>query len=129
MAPTRKPLIFFAFANDREGSLGYLRLAEEARGVRKALDAGQAAGLWEDHRDRIAVFHFGGHAGSYELLLRQADGKTRPIGGAGLAAFPWTAARTPARFPEWLLYRDAGPGPARGERLGRYHDVRRDQRR
>ena len=102
--PQAKPLVFLAFANDRQGQLGYLRLAEEARGAREALAAGRAAGLWEvevrtdctlaeildvlqEYRDRIAIFHFGGHAGSYELLLELADGGPGPIDAAGLAAF------------------------------------------
>ena len=39
------------------------------------------------HRDRIAIFHFAGHAGSDRLLLEAAGGAGRPADAAGLAAF------------------------------------------
>jgi len=102
-----KPVIFLAFANDREGKTGYLRnLPEEARQVHAVLDAAAKAGLCEvvmqqnvtidtvldtfqdaRYRDRIAIFHYGGHAESYELLLETAEGKSAAADAGGMAAF------------------------------------------
>jgi len=107
MSKETKPVIFLAFANDREGKTGYLRnLPEEARQLYAVLDAAAQAGLCEvvmqqnvtvdsvldtfqdaRYRDRIAIFHYGGHAESYELLLETADGKRAAADAGGLAAF------------------------------------------
>ena len=102
-----KPIIFLAFANDRGGEIGYLRnLPEEARQVRAILDGAAKSGHCEvvmhqnvtvetlldvfqdgSYRNRIALFHYGGHAESYELLLETAAGKTAVADAGGLAAF------------------------------------------
>jgi WD40 repeat protein len=105
--PKLEPVILLAFANDRGAGGRYLGdLPEELREIREALDAGRTAGLWEvverpnctiddiyrvfqkaEYRNRVAVFHFAGHAGSYQLLLEQSDGSAAPIDAAGFAAF------------------------------------------
>jgi WD40 repeat protein len=105
--PQVKPAILLAFANDRDDRERYLRnLPEEVRSVRQALDSGRADGLWDvvtltnatiddvldvfqnpEYRDRIAIFHFGGHAGSYQLLFESASGHPSIADGGGLAAF------------------------------------------
>ncbi len=42
----KKPVIFLAFANDRDDTVGYLRnLPDEARRLRHVLDAVEQAGL------------------------------------------------------------------------------------
>jgi tetratricopeptide (TPR) repeat protein len=107
MSPTRPLAVFFAFANDRSGGARYLRnLPEEQRHVREAMAAAVEAGLCEvversnatvdevldvfqdpDYRDRIAVFHFGGHAGGAELLMESADGTAAVAHAGGLARF------------------------------------------
>ncbi|HQY94870.1 CHAT domain-containing protein, partial [Caldilinea sp.] len=99
------PIIFLAFANDYEGN--YLpELPKERRELQAVLDQAQKTDLCElvlrpdatlddlfdvfqdaRYRGRIALFHFGGHAGSYELLLQTADGKRAPAYAEGLAAF------------------------------------------
>lgn len=110
MAP---PVVLLAFANDRTDGGRYLRnLPEEQRGILAALDAAAAAGVCEPvtvsnataagllevfrrpasqgrpaYRDRVAVLHFGGHAGSYDLLLETTEGRPEVADGAGLAAF------------------------------------------
>ncbi len=91
------PVIFLAFANDRQAQARYLRgLAEELRGIRSALNAARRANavevversnatlgdiidVFQDpaYVGRIAVFHYGGHADSYRLLL-DSDGGTAP---------------------------------------------------
>ncbi|MBK6485808.1 MAG: CHAT domain-containing protein [Gemmatimonadetes bacterium] len=98
---TVRPVLFFAFANDRDDRLRYLRnLPREASGIRDVLDRYGDAPLWEvverrnatlgeildvfqdaRYRGRIVLFHFGGHAGSDELLLETSDG-----GGQGASA-------------------------------------------
>ena len=109
MSPTTQPVaVFFAFANDRAERLApYLRnLPEEQRQVRDAMAAAVEAGLCEvveranatvdevldvfqdpKYRDRVALFHFGGHAGGAELLLESATGEGTVAHAGGLARF------------------------------------------
>ena len=83
------PVVFLAFANERSEGTGYLRhLPEEARTLEQILNVARQAGLCElvlrynataddilrvfqshEYRNRIAIFHYGGHANSYQLLL------------------------------------------------------------
>jgi hypothetical protein len=101
------PVLFLAFANNQDDSMGYLRnLPEEARRLRKLLEQAQANGLcelvvhesatWDEIRDvfhdpkyrhRIALFHYGGHANGYQLLLETAEGKSAAAHAVGLAEF------------------------------------------
>lgn len=102
------PVLFFAFANDQDERAHYLRrLAEEARRIRKALEdmavrndlcelvirqnatVDEVLDVFQDpkYRDHIAVFHFGGHANSYQLLLEDAQGKRAVADAGGLSAF------------------------------------------
>ncbi len=107
MTPTRPIAVFFAFANDRADRARYLRnLPDEQRHVREAMEAAVEAGLCEvveranatvdevldvfqdpEYRDRVAVFHFGGHAGDAELLLESAGGEATVAHAGGLARF------------------------------------------
>jgi len=82
-----KPIIFLAFANDKVDSARYLRnLPLELDGIRKALQPAVKEGLCEvierantsieqifdifqTYKERIAIFHYGGHADGYQLLL------------------------------------------------------------
>jgi hypothetical protein len=82
-----KPVIFLAFANDKVDNARYLRnLPAELAGIREVLQKAKKAGLCEvvelanvtikqlldtfqEYGDRIAVFHYGGHADGYQLLL------------------------------------------------------------
>ena len=87
----QKPVIFLAFANDLDA--GYLyRLKEEKRQLEEALTPVQdilcevvvkypaalrdILKVFQDRRfrDRIAVFHYGGHAEDYRLLLESDSG-------------------------------------------------------
>jgi hypothetical protein len=97
-----KPVIFLAFANDRLDQARYLRnLPLEHDQLREALRPAEQLGLCEvveranastkhlfdvfqdrRYRDRIAVFHYGGHADGYQLLLEQGTAH-----GGGLVAF------------------------------------------
>ena len=90
----KKPVIFFAFANERDDRVKYLRnLPEEARNIRQALDTAKRNGLCDvverpnatlkeildvfqdpEYHNRIAVFHYGGHANGYQLLLESRRG-------------------------------------------------------
>jgi DNA replication protein DnaC len=100
-----KPAIFFSFANDRNGTIGQpLNLPDEERRVRQTLEA--APGLCEfvprsnctaddifkvlqdaRYRNRIAIFHFSGHANSFQLLLETRDGEAAAADAGGLASF------------------------------------------
>ncbi|MGZ0164809.1 MAG: CHAT domain-containing protein [Planctomycetales bacterium] len=104
---TSKPVIFLAFANDRDDTVGYLRnLPDEARRLREALESAEQAGLCEvvvrsnstaadifkvfqdpRYRNRVAIFHYGGHANGYELLLESTTGTAATAHADGLAAF------------------------------------------
>lgn len=90
----KPPVIFLAFANDREEKARYLRgLPEELRGIRAALNTARRAGAVEvversnatlgdiidvfqdpEYAGRIVGFHYGGHADSYQLLLDSGTG-------------------------------------------------------
>ena len=106
--PSRqKPVIFLAFANDRLNSARYLRnLPREQRGIGNALEKAKQAGLCEiverpnatiddildifqdkNHNDRIAIFHFGGHADCYKLLLESFTGARSFAFKEGLVSF------------------------------------------
>jgi WD40 repeat protein len=102
-----RPVIFLAFANDRDDHARYLRnLPEEQRRVRQRLEQDEATRICElvihpnitadelldvfqhpRYRDRIAIFHFGGHAGGYQLLLESTAGRPELAHGEGLAGF------------------------------------------
>ncbi len=102
-----RPIIFLAFANDRTDDIGYLRnLPDEARRLPAALERVRTAGLCEvivrqnatlediltvfqhpDYRNRIALFHYAGHANGYQLLLEGVAGATAAADAGGLALF------------------------------------------
>jgi Leucine-rich repeat (LRR) protein len=102
-----KPIIFLAFANDKVDTARYLRnLPREMDGIRKALQRAVQAELCEvieranvtvenildifqdaNYKDRIAIFHYGGHADGYQLLLEQTDGTHAVAQGEGLVFF------------------------------------------
>ncbi|MCL4708150.1 AAA family ATPase [bacterium] len=100
-----KPVIFLAFAQDRVEGGAYLRnLPIEQDGIRKALQKARQAGLCEvversnttvenildvfqEYQDRIAIFHYGGHADSYELLLESLSGEHAMAHSEGLVSF------------------------------------------
>ena len=99
------PIIFLAFANPPAGARGHLRnLGEEVRRLENTLRQAEQnklcklvvkpyAGLDEilavfrEHRNRIAIFHYAGHAKNFELLLEDAAKGAVAIDGRGLAAF------------------------------------------
>jgi hypothetical protein len=115
----QRPVIFLAFANDKLDTARYLRnLPKELDGIRRALQKAVQAGLCEVveranvtiddildvfqdplYQDRVAVFHYGGHADGYQLLLERYQAATlsdlgQPVvaanqvaHGAGLVAF------------------------------------------
>ncbi len=97
-----KPVIFLAFANDHQSYL--YKLTEEQDGIRAALDKAEEKGLCEvvyetdtdvdkifrvfdKYQDRIAIFHYGGHAEDYTLLLKAADGSRQYANSDGLMNF------------------------------------------
>ncbi len=93
------PIIFLAFAN-RDDSKDYLRnLPDEIHSITDALNAAEKEGLckviektyvtteiifdvFQQHANRIALFHFGGHADSLNLLLQDS-----PANKEGLVPF------------------------------------------
>ena len=104
---SNKPVIFLAFANVRDDSVPYLRnLPGEQRSVRLALEKARTAGLCEiveranattkeildvfqhpEYRNRIAIFHYGGHANGFQLLLESPEGGASPAFAVGFAEF------------------------------------------
>ncbi|MEZ4772409.1 MAG: AAA family ATPase [Bacteroidia bacterium] len=102
-----KPVILLAFANDKqEAGAGFLRLTEERNGIRDALAKAEEQGLCEVivepdvsidrifnafqskvYRDRIAIFHYAGHADSYKLLLESQSGTNVTAHTEGLVSF------------------------------------------
>lgn len=103
MNGAEQPAVFFAFANDRTEGGRYLRnLPEEKRRLRDTMEqangqcevivranvtADEIFDVFRQHLDRIAVFHFGGHAGSAELILETCAGRTTAAHARGFAGF------------------------------------------
>ncbi len=103
----KKPVIFLAFANDKEDDALYLRnLPKELHGIRNALAQAVKAGLCEVvertaatvdnifdvfqdpyYKDRIAVFHYGGHASGTQLMLETVEGGHGYSNSEGLVPF------------------------------------------
>jgi len=102
------PVILLAFANDKQNTgAGYLRgLTQERNAIRDALMKAEENGLCQvivepdvtvdrlfdvfqnsAYRDRIAIFHYGGHADSYSLLLESASGGKATAHSEGLVSF------------------------------------------
>ena len=102
------PIVLLAFANDRTGQWASLReeLARERREIRAIFEAAEQSGLCEVEplvdatprdvvnafqnpawRDRIAIFHFSGHADSESLLFESEDGGVAAAAGMDLAEF------------------------------------------
>jgi len=103
----KKPVIFLAFANDKVDDALYLRnLPKELHGIREALSQAVKAGLCEViertsatvdnifdifqdpyYKDRIAVFHYGGHASGTQLMLETVEGGHGYSHSEGLVPF------------------------------------------
>lgn len=101
----KKPVIFLAFANDHDDTVGYLRnLPDEARRLHAVLEAADrlcevvvrsnstASDIFKvfqnpKYRNRVAIFHYSGHANGYQLLLESPEGKAVVADAGGLAAF------------------------------------------
>jgi WD40 repeat protein len=102
------PVVLLAFADDRTGRSASLReeLAKERREIRAIFAEAERAGLCEAEiladatpadvvrafqhpawRDRVAVFHFSGHADSERLLFEAEDGGAAAAAGMDLAEF------------------------------------------
>jgi WD40 repeat protein len=96
------PVILLAFANEQEGQRYLRNLPEELRLLRKTLGMGERGGRFRlellpnatfdeikkalrDNRDRVAIFHYGGHAGPDRLLLESESGLSRAVHAEGLA--------------------------------------------
>ena len=99
-----KPVILLAFANEQEGKR-YLRdLPEELRRLQAILEGAEGKGLcklvvrpnatldqifeaFTEHRDRVAIFHYGGHAGGDGLFLESTGLEGAVAHAEGLARF------------------------------------------
>lgn len=97
-----KPVILVAFANDINNPL--LSLYAEQAGIKKQLsplvvadlcelviieqaDTQQILDAFNAYKNRIAVFHFAGHAEAYTLQLENAKGETESANARGFAEF------------------------------------------
>lgn len=99
------PIVFLAFANEQDDRQRYLRkLPDETRLLRRILEDAEARGLcrlqvrtnatlpdildvFRTYRDQVVLFHFGGHADSYGMLLEDDSGESRTVNAGGFAAF------------------------------------------
>lgn len=97
-----KPILLFAFANDPESPLSALDAEQELirKNLAKAVEdqlcevrfivpanIDQILDAFKQYPNQIAVFHFAGHAGSFELCLQAADGKKEIAHAEGFAEF------------------------------------------
>ncbi|MBX2818134.1 MAG: SUMF1/EgtB/PvdO family nonheme iron enzyme [Rhodothermaceae bacterium] len=105
MPTAQKPVIFLAFANDRQEGVRYLRnLPEEKRQILERLSEAEDAGLCEivvktnttvkelldvfqEYRERVAIFHFAGHAHPETLYLESREGNPSLVNAATLSHF------------------------------------------
>jgi hypothetical protein len=103
----KQPIILLAFANEKEEDSAYLReLATEQRLIRNQLQKLKDHSICEvehlpnvtlkeifdtfqnqNYRGRICLFHYGGHASSFQLLLESEEGGNMPVHGDGLMGF------------------------------------------
>ena len=98
------PIIVLAFANDQEGNRYLRNLREELRQLQAILEAAEEKGLcklvvrpdaildeifeaFTEHRDRVAIFHYGGHAGGDRLFLESTGTEGAVAHAEGLATF------------------------------------------
>ena len=101
------PVVFLTFANDKEDDALYLHnLPKKLHQIRTALDKAQKAGLCEViertaatvndifdtfqdpcYKDRITIFHYGGHASGNQLILETLDGGHGASHSDGLMPF------------------------------------------
>lgn len=101
------PIFLLAYANERVELANHLRnLSYEINRIRDTLKPAEIRGycqvlfepnasadrifsIFQDpnYRNRIAVFHYAGHANNYQLLLETASSALSPINSEGLAAF------------------------------------------
>lgn len=98
------PVIFLAFANDKQSEQRYLRsLTYEKNEVSKALNPVHGKlcrviietdvsietiiNTFQQYRDQIAIFHYGGHADDLQLLLETETGAPVPAYRSGLISF------------------------------------------
>jgi hypothetical protein len=104
---TKRPVIFLSFANDKVDDALYLRnLPKELHSIRTALVTAEKAGLCEliertaatvddifntfqdeRYKDRIAIFHYGGHASGNQLMLETLEGGHGASYSDGLVPF------------------------------------------
>lgn len=95
-----KPVIVLAFANDKDNYLPMI--SRERKNIFKSLQTHHDNNyvqvhkeestsvedifeLFNRYRDRIAIFHYGGHAGGTHLQLETAAGESQPAHAQGLA--------------------------------------------
>lgn len=102
-----QPIILLAFANEQGNGDAYLRnLPRELNRLKSVLEPAEEAGLCKveilpnatlsqifdvfqktKYRNRIAIFHYGGHSDSFELLLEHESGTSAAAHGEGLIPF------------------------------------------
>ena len=99
------PVIFLAFANEQDNRQRHLRkLPDEIRALRELWEAQAKQGrcelivrthatlaeifaVFREQRNRIALFHYAGHADSYRLLLEEQGGITTQTDATAFAEF------------------------------------------
>ncbi|MFK8104008.1 MAG: CHAT domain-containing protein, partial [Saprospiraceae bacterium] len=102
---TNPPVLFFAFADDKSNSENHLRyLSSEHTGIRAALAAARKENLcqveirynvtldeiikvFQEFKDRIAIFHFSGHANDYAIHLEAPFKEKNIVYADGLAGY------------------------------------------
>ena len=107
MSAKKLPIILLAFANEQEDEHAYLRkLNIEQRELRKTLnkleddDKAEVEILHgvtvkdlfdffqhEKNRGRVAIFHYAGHANSFQFLMESEDGSNQSAHGEGIISF------------------------------------------
>jgi hypothetical protein len=94
------PVVLLAFANDpdeylknirreRQGVFAALRAANDRRSINvykeEETSTEQLFALFRDYADRVAIFHYGGHASGTGLRLEAVGGAAEQADAVGLA--------------------------------------------
>ena len=97
----RLPVIFLAFANDKQDRLN--NLTKEKNLIQRALKpihrtvcevvvemdvtADKIIEVFQDNKNNVILFHYAGHANDYDFLLNDFSGNTKRTSGNDLASF------------------------------------------
>ncbi len=121
----QKPILLLAFANDYYEGQHLPFLIRELEGIRELFEDKPSAPFEVKiiysatidkivkafrrpaYQGRIVAFHYGGHAGSGEIMLETIEGLKQVTEAKALADYLALQEKPPIGFFEWLFYKRA----------------------